>query len=334
MKSRVRLMAALTVAAMTAGLLRAAGDPTGPAPATGVTVVFVAGAPGEPEYSSNLVRQAALWSDACQRAGASLQSLGLEPDAATNDLERLVGLLRDLPKAASEPLWLVLAGHGTFDGREARFNLRGPDLTPGALAAELEPFRRPLVLINTASASAPFLNRLAGTNRVVITATRSGDEQNYTRFGDHFAAGVADPAADRDRDGQTSLLEAFLTASTRVAEFYQSEGRLVTEHALIEDTGDGLGTPAEWFRGVRPVRRAADQARPDGARAHQIHLVPNPAERALAPETRARRDSLELAIARLREGRTDPPTTAYLDELERLLLELARLLETGSPATP
>lgn len=290
-------------------------------------VLFVAGAPGEPQYASNLVRQAALWSRACEAAGARLRILGLTGPGIVDDGELLRQELAGTGKTGADPFWLVLAGHGTFDGKEARFNLRGPDLTPADLAGWLEPFRRPLIVIDATSASAPFLNALAGTNRIVITATRSGNEQNWARFGEHFAAAVVDPAGDLDQDGQTSLLEAFLTASAGVVEFYRSEGRLATEHALIEDTGDGRGTPADWFRGVRAIRRPAEGAVADGARAHQLHLLPSAEELALPPDVRARRDALELALFRLRETKAKRPEAEYYRELERLLLELARLLE-------
>ncbi len=290
-------------------------------------VIFVAGAPGEERYASNLLRQVTLWSNACARADIAFAAVGFAPRPTRPDREVLAEMLAAQSPTGPAPLWLVLSGHGTFDGREARFNLRGPDLTPGELAGWLAPFQRPLVLIQAFSASAPFLPALAGTNRVIVTATRSGHEVYYARFGDYLAGALADPTADLDHDGQTSLLEAFLAAAARVAEFYKAEGRLATEHALIEDNGDGRGTPADWFRGVRPVKAATDGALPDGARAHQVHLVPGPAERALPAEVRERRDALERAIFRLRETRDRLPEAEYLDQLERLLLELAELLE-------
>ena len=104
----------------------------------------------------------------------------------------------------------MLIGHGTFDGREAKFNLRGPDVTDVELADWLLPFKRPVVVINCASASGPFINRLSGANRVVVTATKSGNEINFARFGQYIAEAIADPRADLDKDGQVSLLEAFL----------------------------------------------------------------------------------------------------------------------------
>jgi hypothetical protein len=124
------------------------------------------------------------------------------------------------------------------------------------LADWLRPCNRPLAVIDCASASAPFLNKLSAPGRVVVTATRTGGEVHYARFGDYLSAAIADPAADLDKDGQTSLLEAFLAASHQTAEFYKQAGRLATEHALLEDNGDALGTPADWFQGTRAVRAA------------------------------------------------------------------------------
>jgi hypothetical protein len=191
----------------------------------------------------------------------------------------------------------------------------------------VKPIRRPVAVIDTTSSSAPFVGKLTGENRVVVTATRSGYEQNFARFGRFFAEALESAQSDLDKDGQTSLLEAFLSAATRVNEFYKTEGRLATEHALIDDNGDGLGTSAEWFRGIRAVKKAREGASLDGARSHQFHLVRSDAEQKLAPAVRAKRDELEIAIARLRESKTQLPEDEYYRRLEELMLELARLYE-------
>lgn len=300
-------------------------------------LVILVGAQGEPEFGSNFVAQAVQWQRAGQRAAAEVHTLGLSdapipPDSkATNDLGRLQDLLDRQPKTGLDELWLVLVGHGTFDGKEARFNLRGPDLSATDLAVMLQPFRRPLAVVNTASASAPFLNKLVGSNRVVISATRSGFEQNFTRLGRQLADTIADPSGDLDQDGQTSLLEAFLTASARVAEFYKTEGRLATEHPLLDDNGDGLGTPAEWFRGLRATKRARDGAPLDGLRAHQFHLVRSAAESRLTSEVRTRRDALERDLAALREQKAKLPEPEYYARLETILLALANLYPPSAP---
>jgi len=326
-RNAVKPLSATLAAVFTAVLATASSITNGP------TVILVVGAPGEPEFGTNFVRQAQLWEKLCHQAGARTVCIGLGNTNATGEHELLRQALAAEPTDVAQPLWLTLMGHGTFDGKEARFNLRGPDVSNTELAEWLRPFRRPLVVVNCFSASAPFLKSLSGTNRVVITATRSGNEVNFSRFGGQFARALADPASDLDKDRQVSLLEAFLMASRHVAEFYKTEGRLMTEHALIDDNGDGLGTPANWFQGVRATKKARDGGSLDGAQANQLHLVRSAEEQALPPEVRARRDALELSVARLREAKSQFSEADYYCRLESILLELARLQEPSSTVT-
>jgi len=297
------------------------------------TVLLVIGVPGQPEYATNFSKQAELWQNACVQSGSKQITIGSGNSCSSNDLSCLQETLSNEPKDTPVPLWLVLIGHGTFDGKEARFNLRGPDLSASELAQWLKPFHRPLAVINTASSSAPFLAKLSGTNRVIITATRSGHELNFTRFGQYLAESIANPEADLDKDGQVSLLEAFLIASRKTAEFYITENRLVTEHALLDDNGDGLGTPADWFRGLRAVKKPKENAVVDGLLAQQFHLVPNQTELVFTPEQRARRDALERAVLLHREKKGKMSEDAYYRELEKLLLELARFYQQNAPGT-
>jgi hypothetical protein len=291
------------------------------------TVIVVVGAPGEEEYGKNFEKWADSWEKGGRAGSAKEVVIGLKSAAETNDLERLRQSLNDEPKETASELWLVLIGHGTFDGKDAKFNLRGPDLSATNLAGWLQPFRRPIAIINCASTSGAFLPILSAAGRVVITATKSGHEINYARFGQYISEAILDPEADLDKDGQTSLLEAFLTASHRIAEFYKVEGRLATEHPLLDDNGDGLGTPADWFRGIRAVRKAAEGAALDGLRAHQFHLVRSESEQKMPAAVRAKRDELELAIGKLREAKTQLSEDEYYRRLENLLIELARLYQ-------
>ena len=291
------------------------------------TVIVVGGAPGEFEFATVIAQQLEAWTKVAAQAQAKLVAIGGGPMGEPSDHDQLKTALEAEAKEGANELWIVLAGHGTFDGKEAKFNLRGPDVGASELAAWLKPFQRPVAIIDAASASAPFLNKLAGPKRVVVSSTRSGAEVNYARFGKYFAEAIADPKSDLDKDGQVSLLEAFLSASHRTNEFYKTEGRLATEHALIDDNGDGLGTPADWFRGVRATKRSKEGAAVDGARAHQFHLVRSVAEQQLSPETRARRDGLELQLVELREGKAKLAEDAYFLALEKLLLEIASLYE-------
>ena len=237
--------------------------------------------------------------------------------------ERLTGV----KEPSTEPLWLVLIGHGTYDGKTTKFNLRGADVTPAELAGWLKVVERPMAIIDCTSSSGPFLNALSAKDRVVITAVRSGFEYNFARFGDHISSAITDPKADLDKDEQTSLLEAFLLASSGVKEFYEGEARLATEHALVDDNGDGLGTPADWFQGLRATKKAKDGASLDGLLAGQMVLVRSEREERLPPAVRARRDELERELAELRQGKSKLAEEEYLAKIEPLLLELARLYE-------
>jgi hypothetical protein len=248
---------------------------------------------------------------------------------STNEEDRLALLdsLTNELRQSVEELWIVLIGHGTYDGHAAKFNLRGPDISADEFAAALKPCKRPLAVIDCASASGPFINALSAPGRVIITATRSGYEANVTRFGNYLARDVADPAADLDKDGQTSLLEAFLMASRQTQDFYKEEGRLATEHSLIDDNGDGLGTPPDFFRGVRAVKKAANGKTVDGVRAHQMNLVRSANEQELSPALRARRDELESQLSSLRDRKSELKENDYYSQLEKILVEMAKLYE-------
>lgn len=291
------------------------------------TVIVVAGAPGEDEYGAAFTQQVETWGKVCAQAGAKKIAIGLDSSGTAPDRDLLKQALEAEAKEGTNELWLILIGHGTFDGKEAKFNLRGPDLASTELLEWLKPFRRPLAVIDASSASAPFLVRLTAPGRVIVTSTRSGHEQNYARFGQFFAEAIADPKSDLDKDGQVSLLEAFLSGSQRTAEFYKTQGRLATEHAILDDNGDGLGTPGDWFHGVRAFKRAKDGATLDGLRAQQFHLVRSAVELQLSPEARTRRGEIELKISRLRDAKAKVPEATYYAELEKLLLELAALYE-------
>ncbi len=280
-----------------------------------VEVLLVVGAPGTEEYGQRFEKQVAAWKGACEKAAVPVSVIGKDDkDAAA--------LETALKKAAAKPagqLWLVLIGHGTYDGREAKFNLRGPDVTAKQLAEWLKPVQRELVVIHTASASAGFMAPLAGKNRVLISATNSADEIYYARFGEFFAPAIAGQAeADLDQDKQVSVLEAFLFASKKSAEFYEKEERLATEHSLIEDNGDGVGTRAEMFEGVK-----AKEAKADGARSSQIALVLSDEEMKLSDAQRVKRDELERKLETLKAKRAELKEAAYYSELEALLRGLA-----------
>jgi hypothetical protein len=290
------------------------------------SVIVVVGAAGEEQFGEEFSTWAKQWEEAAAKAGVECTVIGREA-APPTDRDRLRQALAKQPAESPEPLWLVMLGHGTWDRQDAKFNLRGDDVSAAELTEWLAPVKRPIAVVAGFSSSGAFLKPLTAPDRVIVTATKSGGEELYARFGGQISKAIASPDSDLDKDGQVSLLEAWLGAARGVAEFYEKEGRLATEHSLLEDNGDALGTPADWFTGIRATKRAKDGAAPDGLRAHQFHLIRNPDENALSPERRAERDALELEIAKLREAKATYPEEQYYGELEALLLKLARIYQ-------
>ena len=297
------------------------------------TMIVVVGASGSRQYDAVFAEWADRWTQAAQTAGFQLVEIGRTPESAEMpDKKRLREVIDEAARTPGVDLWLIMIGHGTFDRRDARFNLRGPDISAVELAGWLKPVDRPMAIINSSSASAPFLPPLSGPKRVVIVATKSGSEQNFSRFGDFLSQAILDPTADLDKDKQTSLWEAYLRASRLTAEFYSTDGRLQTEHALLDDSGDGQGVRSDQFRGLAPLEQTTDGKPLDGQFAHQWHLIRNATDAALPPDVLKKRDALEFSVLQLRDRKKSLPPDEYLQELERLLVELAELNESAGTA--
>lgn len=293
-------------------------------------VVIAVGAGGTEDYAMQFAEWAERWRAIADEAGATVAQVGPHADdetPETDDRQQLLELLDHLKADDPDsPLWLVMIGHGTFQQGRANFNLRGPDVSADDLATALADARRPLVIVNSASASGPFIAALSGEDRVVVTATRDGDEQNFARFGDYLSQAIGDRSADLDHDHSVSILEAFLSASDQTRQYYDRRAQLVTEHALIDDNGDQRGTPAEFFRGVRVVSRAKDEIEPDGQLAARRVLLPASDMAQLEPVEQHRAEEIETAVNELRERKGEMETDAYYAELEKLMVEMARLL--------
>ena len=305
-------------------------------------VIVVVGAAGTEEFGQQFAAWAARWQQAAVRGDATCTMIGpgLVPTAeepAGRDAARLLSAVREHAAISTqEPLWLVLIGHGTFDSRAARFNLQGPDISASQLSEALENAARPLAVINCSSSSSPFVNALSGPGRSIVTATKDGSEHQFARFGAAMSEAILGLEADIDRDGQTSLLEAWLFAARRTSEYYESEGRLATEHSLLDDSGDGKGTRSEVFDGVRVSDSVTNREQLDGRLARRWHLVRSEAEKRLSPEQRRQRDELEQQLESLRTRRAEYSESDYLALLEKLLVPLAEIyrdVETSREAS-
>lgn len=299
-------------------------------------LLVVVGASGTEEYGRQFSQWAERWRSVATAAGwkvvtvspltedpaesPSGPSVPLETSpAAKSQLEMLRHSILEETEEQVLPMWIVLIGHGTDDGRTARFNLSGPDVSADDLAVWLAPLQRPLAVVNCSSSSGRFLQPLRAEGRVVIAATSGPGELNFSRFGGELSAIIGDPVADTDKDGQTSLLEAFRFASRQTEEYYTSRGQLPTEHAMLDDNGDAKGTRAAAIPDTGPVPLG------DGALARSWHLVPNLQERRLTLGQRFERDRLESEIDQLRQRKPSLDVDQYYAELESLFVQLAQL---------
>jgi hypothetical protein len=286
--------------------------------------VIINGASGEPTYAKQFQQwTAALQAALVGRFGFARDRVKLlteKPSDSTSapataeEVKKLFAALS--AELNSDSLAFVfLIGHGSFD-KEAKFNLVGPDLSAAEYNAMLSalPTHR-VVVFDMSSASGEFIKPLAAKGRIVITATRSGQENNATRFTEYFIAALNATDADTDQDGHISVLEAFTYANRLTAEFYARAGRLATEHALLEDNGDGVGH--QKMEGG------------DGLLARATYLDSLSVEQAAASAAVAKlmrdRTRLEGEIAQLIGRKSSMPEAAYESELEKLFIELAKV---------
>ena len=119
------------------------------------SVIVVTGAPGTEEYGRDFAKWADQWKAASEKAKATFRQVGKVNKGDPMDVLRKI--LAKESRKSPQPLWVVLLGHGTYAGKQAKFNLNGPDLEAGELAEWLKDFERPLAIVNCASSSSPFL---------------------------------------------------------------------------------------------------------------------------------------------------------------------------------
>ena len=291
----------------------------GPLAAQDTHLLVITGIEGDAEYGEQFHKWAAALIDAAKGKGgipdANITYLAekVERDPARirgrSTSENVTRVFGDLAARArpSDEVFIVLFGHGSFDGRRATFNLPGPDLEVADYARLLGKIRSArLVFVNTASSSGEFAKGLAGPGRTIVTATRTGGERNETRFPAFFVEAFTGEGADRDRNGRISVQEAFEYARTKVQQAFEREGYVQSEHATLEDGGSGLA-------GTLFLES-------DRAKSAEIATVSDPALRAALEQKR----DLEDQVAGLRLRKPSMPPEQYDQELERLVTALAQ----------
>lgn len=319
----------LLVVAAVAALVSASTAVESRASESATHLLVIVGLSGDPEHGDLFRRWAGTLVDgATTRFGVPRERIVYLSEDPAKDAQRTTGksTKEEVARAfatigrnasAEDVVFVVLIGHGSFDGKLAKFNLPGPDMSPADFAPLLKPLgARHVVFVNTASASGPFVAELAGPGRTIVTATRSGAEKFATLFGGHFIDALVGDTADVDKNRRVTVLEAFDAARRDVARAYEKEGIMLTEHPLLEDSGDSEGSQAPAVEAT-DGRIAAVLAL--GTAASTEALPDDPKLRALYAERR----QLEQRVETLKLLKAGMDPQRYGSELEKLLTELA-----------
>jgi hypothetical protein len=285
--------------------------------------VIISGASGGEKYAE----QMAAWRNDLKTAFTTRYQFKPEfvkilvDEAATSgekgSAENVRKLFADIKKSGSREdfVFVVLLGHGTYDGDVAKFNLVGPDMTAKDWTDLLSGVQGRLTLVNTTEASFPFLESLTSKGRVVITATDSPAQKYATVFPEYFVKAIKEASTDLDKNGRTSIYEVFAAASAAVKQHYEQRGQLTTERALLDDNGDGKG-------------REATAEGPDGGIARIAYLDTEVIAETTNPELAAlirRRRDLEAKAEEHKELRGVMPDAEWQAQFEKLMLELAQV---------
>jgi len=278
----------------------------------------VTGLGGEPDFEQHF----SMWAKDIEKALKSTSDSKVETlvSATREQVRRAL----DGIAAQSKPqdaLVLMLIGHGSFDGFDYKINLFGPDLTASELARLLDrvPATRQLI-VDMTSCSGGAIEALRKPNRLIIAATKNGTEKNATIFARYWVEALGDPAADSDKNDVVSALEAYRFADKKTVAFYESQNRLATEHAVLEDTGKGEGV------------RAPSPENGEGMLAAQFPLLRIGAAAAAAKDPAklqllAKKEQLEQQIDKLKYEKAATPPDEYKKQLGALLLQLAQTQE-------
>jgi hypothetical protein len=234
-------------------------------------------------------------------------------EGITQAFDRIAGRAK-----AGDLVMVLLIGHGSGDGEVSRFNVPGMDISDADFKMQLDKLSNQLVaFVNAASASGDFVKRLSGKNRVIVTSTKSGFERNETLFADHFVGAFVKDGADSDKDGRVSLLEAFVYTRREVQREYETTNRLQTEHAMLDDDGDGAGRADPGARG------------PDGTLANRFFLQPEAGMSAAAAadprvgQLLANQSKLQSQLDSLRLAKGIMKEADYEKALEDLLTKIS-----------
>jgi len=278
------------------------------------SALILSGVPGDEEHAAKFAK----WTADTQKIlvdnfGFSADRvLVLENKKTTKaDIQGAFAKLKQQLKPL-DTFFLFFIGHGSYD-TDYKFNISLADFTAAeynAMLASLNVGR--IIIVNGTNSSGGSIDALAGKNRVVITATRSGQEGNDTVFYEQFLQALKDPAADEDKDTKVSVWEAFKFASAGVERFYKEDGRIATEHPSISDNGGE--------KIAATVKDPPVMARITSFKVDRPVASADARTQALLEEAKA----IEQKIETVRINKETLAEADYEKQLETLLLQLAQ----------
>ena len=240
-------------------------------------------------------------------------------------LETITEAMEQLQKKVQpgDQINIFFIGHGTSDDRDAKFVIQGPDITAVGFAKILESFSdQDIAVVNTTSSSHPFCAALSAPGRVIVCATRSAAERYDTVFARFLLEALEGHAADRDKNQRVSLFETFLYVREKVKTWYTDQGRLPSEHPTLDDNGDG-----RFSTDPDPTQddgQLAQIAHIDTLAAFLPEAVDGGSAAKILPNLAARVHALERSVILLRHRKSEMSDRDYWQQLEILLIDLAR----------
>lgn len=153
-------------------------------------------------------------------------------------IEATVEKLRSITQPEDQLLVAVL-GHAELMDNRAAIHLPGPDIQDKDFGKLFAGFPGRLIIIVATPVSGCFMEPLQGPGRIVITATKADREINKVRFGRVFSEVLEKTANAGER---VSVGALYMQAREIVDTEFKTAGLIPTEHAMLDDNGDGQGT--------------------------------------------------------------------------------------------
>ena len=269
-----------------------------------IYVTIIQGLDGSPKYHQQFSEQAEKLRVAAETVTSNNRVKFMYGDDATRD--NILSFFQNLSKSTNnnDRIAVFMIGHGSFDGIEYKFNIPGPDITAEDIVTIMDEQPAGIqLLVNTSSASGVLNNGLKKDSRVLITATRSGNERLATRFGAYFFDAFEDPSADINKNNAITAQEAFDYAEREVKDYFEYEGQLATEHSVI--SGDYAG---------QFVLARIGLDNPSSDDPELVGLI-------------RQRDDLDIKLEDLQLRKSELEAGDFLNQLQQLMIDLSLVQE-------